>query len=1292
MSFLTFRSAKRKAKKISTSVVRRPPPRSFSPDSFHSPYVVEISESGNDTYNLGPQPREDHPLALTSPQVALEFSSEPLFPSDIFVSHTDGEGSDDARRGASRERPAGGSSSGAGSIGASRSWPDGIHEAGNDATDSASNLDLSNAEDDVATKPPRKALKAAPTPIRIPAVSRHAKLQVQRSAGKSAAPSAFPPHLENVDSPVTGDDASAISGFTLAGALAANAFSMQNEPSDTRRSRHVTRKDSATLPIGYWKQSRKSPSEHDGGATSGLDPSIPPLPPLPLRTASLTLDIAMGSSSFGEVALASEPSHADADDAAVRRLARNPATPPLSRTPSSARFFDNEQHPGQRRVSPIAEAPTPSPATPEQTKAPSSSTSSSGPASSTGTNPQRTGASDTSLFLSPNSGGRPSPYSDLSSRSGTDINQVLDNFGSPSIDGKNPLTPERKVSSGSPSPSGTSVRVAAERTSSSRQRGKSSLLEARISNPRRPSMVSVNSILHPSTLLPIGDRRGSTFSASAVASSLEERDTLSAALPSFLGTTHSQHISQLPSFPESANLPSATFSPGIPPSPGQSPAFPPTPDLFDNIIVGDEGQTTNNGMRRPSGALTILADPRDPSSYDIAVGESSSPANTTPSTGTGKQTFPETPDAFSPIFSPNASATASRSASFGPSALRTVSVNRGTRGRSARLVPRVVSRSSSLKSRKRSLKSKSSKASMVDSLAGSEGTASGHAASSTTMSKNVDISSRASGSSAASSATFGVTRQRSASLRRGIPPAPVAIPPPPPPLPPAPRLAPTPTPPPAFPEAPSSVDSAHSGAPPPPYQSVANGPGPTSGPSGSVANRRLQGRPPLPIGPRNRNVSGGPGLGLATTTAGRSRNGSSASLLPQGDSLQRSTAGSVSSRSGPRFQPKGIAYKGYTMEAAKWTFSSEQLQSIVSTAIRQSAEASSIRLLPPQQLNVDVPQEIDRLAAVESELKVKHKLQVRRRETLLSSISAQLEGQEGAYTIRSKLDDVAEVSDNLDQIADDLYTTRDQAAQLDLLMAVHSASALAMALRKLNTSFLKRTAEVQGLRQHIAALEAERDEAWSQAQQVAQDLDDLNESIQDDSADGERRHSRSHSRHSSRVMASRKSSLRASKAGLRSSRSHRGSMASQVATSRMSYMSSAGTPSFTPAEVPPVPRIPLHRNSIGIVTTGLSSHNSGMYNSGFSSTSESHALAQAQMDLYRMLGLPIQEAKDPRTRRSSLSQLTTPSSGRLRGTPTGSPRPVSDGGGHRRTQSLDALEALISDDHQAVLATLHMIG
>jgi hypothetical protein len=272
----------------------------------------------------------------------------------------------------------------------------------------------------------------------------------------------------------------------------------------------------------------------------------------------------------------------------------------------------------------------------------------------------------------------------------------------------------------------------------------------------------------------------------------------------------------------------------------------------------------------------------------------------------------------------------------------------------------------------------------------------------------------------------------------------------------------------------------------------------------------------------------------------------------------------------PKFQTPPCKFKGLTLEAAKWTFSSDELQAIVSQAIRESGQASSIRLLPQEAAFVEVPKELEKLDLLMHELRVQYRLQVRKRDVLLEAIHANAESPEfSSIALRSKLQELHETAVNLDRVAEELFRLRDEAAQLSRMLAVHQGSALAMALRKLHSSFLQRKAEVQSLKDQIYVLETERDEAWAQAQQVAQDLDDLNDVLQNQSHDPSPAGTRTPSRRSSRVIASRKSYRHVSRAGHRLSINQNGS-------ARLSSCPPSGisTPAPTSDPVPPVPPIP----------------------------------------------------------------------------------------------------------------------
>jgi hypothetical protein len=332
-------------------------------------------------------------------------------------------------------------------------------------------------------------------------------------------------------------------------------------------------------------------------------------------------------------------------------------------------------------------------------------------------------------------------------------------------------------------------------------------------------------------------------------------------------------------------------------------------------------------------------------------------------------------------------------------------------------------------------------------------------------------------------------------------------------------------------------------------------------------SRTRPSRPPLPAGPRRPSQTN-TALPLSSL---RSRGGSISSVgsnLPSSSSRRLNVAAMPS----VKFPTPPIKWKGYTLEAAKWTFTSAQLQDIVSRAIRQSAEPLSIRLLQLETLDDEIPPEFERLETHRNDVKLKYMALARRRANLLEALSIYVDGsEEGSGVALRLVEDLKDVSASLDKLTEELHSTDGQLAQLSQLCLTHSGSALAMALRKLNTSFLKQFAEVQVLRSQMEYLEAERDEAWKEAEDVAMEYEELRGGKMDNSHSENR---------FGRVLASRISSIRASKAGLRpSSRrySHRSSMSSNKACGSYSP-SSSKTPHFLD-DIPPVPPIPRHRPS-----------------------------------------------------------------------------------------------------------------
>lgn len=315
--------------------------------------------------------------------------------------------------------------------------------------------------------------------------------------------------------------------------------------------------------------------------------------------------------------------------------------------------------------------------------------------------------------------------------------------------------------------------------------------------------------------------------------------------------------------------------------------------------------------------------------------------------------------------------------------------------------------------------------------------------------------------------------------------------------------------------------------------------------SSGGASRRVRVRPPLPAGPR--------------LPAQRHLNGTSATAKPP--LLAGSWTSIDGSSSSSALQTSSARWRGYSLDVAKLVLSSEELQSTVSHAIRQSARSSSIRLLRPEEVQAEIPIELGRLEARRGEIKAQIVSLKRAREQLLSSLASQSEDTHAQSFVRQLVEDLRNVSSRLDKLAQDFDAAGEQIMRLTSILHIHQSSALSMALRKLNNSFQRKCAETEDLRERVAETEAERNEAWQHASAVAQELDDMCAKSEGPTPVSSRR--------SSRVLASRKSSMRVSKAGLRRSSSN--IRASTISSGVKSVYSPDGD------AVPPVPQLPCRR-------------------------------------------------------------------------------------------------------------------
>lgn len=326
-----------------------------------------------------------------------------------------------------------------------------------------------------------------------------------------------------------------------------------------------------------------------------------------------------------------------------------------------------------------------------------------------------------------------------------------------------------------------------------------------------------------------------------------------------------------------------------------------------------------------------------------------------------------------------------------------------------------------------------------------------------------------------------------------------------------------------------------------------------------IASLRPRPRPRLPTGPRERRDTR-EGRDLRSVSGPmRDRNGSISSInstLPSGVSSQPISIGVQS----PRFQVQPPKFKGVTMEAAKWTFTTDELQAIASRAIREAAEGSSIRLLHLRTLDNDIPEDLRRLEAEGREIQFRYKACSRRRQKLLDNLSNSLSspGNESPGASLRVIETLKEVTAQMDKLAEDLHSVDAQIARLNGLVLRHSGGALSMALRKLNKSWHEKVAELDDLKLKFRRVEAEREEAYRQADEACRQVDEVMQKVANQPSDAHRR-----------------MSVRRFKAGLHSAASRRSSFNSTG--NRMSVASIPGSSARSPfafEDIPPVPSIP----------------------------------------------------------------------------------------------------------------------
>jgi len=163
---------------------------------------------------------------------------------------------------------------------------------------------------------------------------------------------------------------------------------------------------------------------------------------------------------------------------------------------------------------------------------------------------------------------------------------------------------------------------------------------------------------------------------------------------------------------------------------------------------------------------------------------------------------------------------------------------------------------------------------------------------------------------------------------------------------------------------------------------------------------------------------------------------------------------------------------------------SNELQQLVSSAIRQSAKEQFIRLLPPFIIDTRMPEDAENIERSWEAAVARWRFEAHRRNMLLRALSAS--GADGDL-----LSQLSGTLSNIDLHAQDLLHAAAHRTQLAAARDIHRASALAVALRKLNASYARRTRDLDKARAHIALLRSEVDEAWKVAEEQAAEVDKL---------------------------------------------------------------------------------------------------------------------------------------------------------------------------------------------------------
>ncbi|KAF9224162.1 hypothetical protein BS17DRAFT_880160 [Gyrodon lividus] len=199
------------------------------------------------------------------------------------------------------------------------------------------------------------------------------------------------------------------------------------------------------------------------------------------------------------------------------------------------------------------------------------------------------------------------------------------------------------------------------------------------------------------------------------------------------------------------------------------------------------------------------------------------------------------------------------------------------------------------------------------------------------------------------------------------------------------------------------------------------------------------------------------------------------------------------------FESTPIPWKGLPLEAAQWTFSSAEFQEIVSKAIRLSAKESFVRLLSLQALEVDIVEETERLETERLATQAKWRFEVGRRTMLMQAINSTAamlssSGERDKGNILGGL--VSQLATSIascDSQLSSILQNSDHQSQITTIQHRHWASALGIALRKLNRAYERKVEELKQIQTRIQTLEDELEDAWREAEKMAVEFDVMEE-------------------------------------------------------------------------------------------------------------------------------------------------------------------------------------------------------